>query len=105
MSPKSVGTIMKHRHERVVILKTGLRVHGAEAVTIARLSTTKPADSVPCVEAPTWYDGYWVRLDQVSTVKATELISAWTGPGKLPPEPLASAIARLDEEDGKDGKG
>ncbi|ACU38303.1 hypothetical protein KCV87_33430 [Actinosynnema pretiosum subsp. pretiosum] len=98
MSPKSVGTIMKHRHERVVILKTGLRVHGADAVTIARLSTTRPADTVPCVEARTWYDGYWVRLDQVSTVKATELISAWTGPGKLPPEPLASAIARLEAQ-------
>jgi hypothetical protein len=96
MASMNVGMIMKHNHQRVVILRTGLSIDGSDAVMIARLSTSKPSGSARYVEVKTWVNDYWIPLNQVSVVKAAGVVHAFTGPGRLPKEPLKAVLKELD---------
>ncbi|SES14597.1 hypothetical protein SAMN05216188_12339 [Lentzea xinjiangensis] len=97
MASMSVGSIMKHDHRKVVVLRTGLSVDGADAVMIARLSTRKPSGGAPYVEAKTWVGTYWVPLDQVKVVKAAGVVHACTSPGRLPKDPLKAVLKELSK--------
>ncbi len=95
MAAKNVGKIMKHNHTKVVILRTGLSIDGADAVKIAPLSARRPSGSGRYVEAKTWVKDYWIALDQVKDVKATEVVDVALPPGQLPKQPLNAALKEL----------
>lgn len=97
MASKSVGMVMSHHHKKVVIVRTGLSIGDADAVMIAPLSRTKPSGSTPCVKVKTWYDDYWVPLDQVTVVKVAEVVYAWTPPARLTRDPLNAVLKELDK--------
>ncbi|MER5267583.1 hypothetical protein ABTZ99_36350 [Actinosynnema sp. NPDC002837] len=94
-----VGTIMKYRHRKSVILDNGLTLDGADAVRIARIDRTrpKPADRARAVEVETSIGVYWVRLDQVSVVKAADVVHTWTFTGKLTRAQLDLVRKELDK--------
>ncbi|MEU0533884.1 hypothetical protein [Amycolatopsis tolypomycina] len=95
MASLKAGMVMKHNHQKVVILQTGLSSEGAEAVKIARLSTRRPAGSARSVEAKTWAGVYWIPLDQVSVVKAAGVVYAATGPGRVSKETLKEVLKEV----------
>ncbi|MCR6482268.1 hypothetical protein M8542_05545 [Amycolatopsis sp. OK19-0408] len=95
MAAMSVGKIMKHQHKKVVILRTGLSIDGSAAVQIVPLSARKPSGGGRYVEAKTWVSVYWVPLDQVKVVKATDVVEAATYPGRLPHDPLKAVLKEL----------
>jgi hypothetical protein len=95
MASLKAGMVMKHNHQRVVILQTGLSTEGSDAVRIARLSTRKPSGSARSVEAKTWAGVYWIPLDQVSVVKAAGVVYAATGPGRLSKDTLKTVLKEV----------
>lgn len=97
MASMNVGMIMKHNHKRVVILRTGMSIDGSDAVMIARLRTGRPSGKAPNVEVKTWLNNYWIPLDQVSVVKAADVVHAFTGPGRLPKGPLNAVLQKVDK--------
>ncbi|MCE6998679.1 hypothetical protein LZG04_28355 [Saccharothrix sp. S26] len=97
MAAKHVGMIMKHNHRKVLVLRVGLTLDGADAVLVAPFGTAKPKPdgSARAVEAKTWVDDYWVRLDQASVVKAADVVHTWTPPGRLTRRPLDAVLKEL----------
>ncbi|XVS67344.1 hypothetical protein ACQPYE_15180 [Actinosynnema sp. CA-299493] len=97
MATKHVGTIMKHNHRKVAVLEAGLALDGADAVRIARFDSTrpKPADRARAVEVETSIGVYWVRLDQMSVVKAADVVDTWTFSGKLRGAQLKAVLKEL----------
>ncbi|ROP36064.1 hypothetical protein [Saccharothrix texasensis] len=95
MAAKHVGMIMKHDHERVVVLRVELTHDGADAVMVAPLVHTAPAGDARAVKVKTWVDDYWVRLDRTRVVKAADVVHAWTGPGQLRRPGLTAVLKEL----------
>ncbi|KDN18715.1 hypothetical protein [Amycolatopsis rifamycinica] len=91
----NAGMIMKHNHKRVVVLRTGLSLDGADAVMIAPLNTRRPSGKAPAVEANTWYDNYWIATDQAKVVEAAEVVHAFTGPGRVRRSTLNAVLKEL----------
>lgn len=99
MAAKHVGMIMKHDHRKVLVLRVGLTLDGADAVLVAPFvkAEPKPAGGVRAVEAKTWVDDYRVRLDQASVVKAADVVHNWTPPGRLNRQQLKAVLKELDK--------
>jgi hypothetical protein len=75
-----VGLVKKHKHTRVVVLKTGLE---SGAVRVAPLTRTKPRRGTRCHEVKTFWGDFWVLLDQVDVVDDSDLVNTWTPPDQL----------------------
>ncbi|MBY8847307.1 hypothetical protein K7G98_00395 [Saccharothrix sp. MB29] len=97
MASKSAGKIMKHNHRKVAILKTGLSIGDADAVMIVPFNSTKPSGGTPFVLAKTWVRNYWMPLDQVSVVKAAEVVYPCTSPARLPAGLLKTVLKEVDK--------
>ncbi|USX54745.1 hypothetical protein [Lentzea sp. HUAS12] len=73
-----VGSVRTCAHKKVVVLKTGLKDGGEDAVQVAPIIKAEPAGG-PSVEIRTGHGPRWVLVGQVSTVKSASLATVWWG--------------------------
>lgn len=94
-----VGSVRKHAHKDVVVLKTGVKEGDKDAVVVAQLRPAKQAKGPGVDFKDAWWGKYRVLVGQVSTVRVADLRTVVFAPDKVKPEVMKVVLEQAGDLD------